>query len=281
MKLRFQWLLAMMLLMFSPFLLAGEVTVDSPYVRAIPPGQTISAAFMTLKNTNDSPIDLLKASSDIAEHVELHEHIHDGGMMKMRQVDKISIAANSETTLKPGGYHIMLIGLKKAIKPSDIIDIKLSFSDGSETAIKAEVKKITMGIAQKKDEPKGINDKIKPADMKHVNPMPLLMKVITEYGDELKLSDKQAAELKQWRDERKPVVKKLIAEVLSLEADIHKAVMDDKPLETVDQLADAIMQSRVQIIRNKALCRDNIKRVLDEDQYKKVLELYKTHFMEK
>ena len=281
MKLHFQSLLAFVLLMFSHFLFASEVTVDSPYVRAIPPGQTISAAFMTLKNTSDSPVDLVKASSDIARNVELHEHLHESGMMKMRQVAKISIAANSETALKPGGYHIMLIGLKKAIKPDDVIDITLSFSDGSEQVIKAEVKKITMEMVKKKDETKGTDGKIKPADMKHVNPMPLLMKVITKYGDELKLSDKQVAELKQWRDERKPVVTKLIAEVLSLESDIHKAVMDDKPLETVDQLADAIMQSRVQIIRNKALCRDNIKRVLDEDQYKKVLELYKTHFMGK
>ena len=157
MKLIIHPLLALILLVSSSLLFAEDISVDSPYVRAIPPGQTISAAFMTLKNSSSADINLVKAASDIAENVELHEHVHEDGMMKMRKVPQITIAAKGETSLKPGGYHIMLIGLKKAINPSDIIDINLTFSDGSQQLVKAEVKKIVMNKSP----------------MKHSNPMPL------------------------------------------------------------------------------------------------------------
>lgn len=149
MKLHIQSLLAVMLLTVSNLLFASSIVVDAPYVRAIAPGQTISAAFMVLKNDSDEDIDLVKASSDIATSVELHEHVHEDGMMKMRQVPKISIAAKGETELKPGGYHIMLIDLKKAIKPDDIINLTLEFSDGTKQTITAKVKKTVMGMMKK------------------------------------------------------------------------------------------------------------------------------------
>lgn len=278
MKHPIQSLLALILLMFSTLLFADSVRIDSPYVRAVPPGQTISAAFMLLKNNSDQDIDLIKASSNIAKNVELHEHIHADGMMKMRQIPKISIAANSETALKPGGYHIMLIGLKKEIKAGDFIDLRLKFSNGDEQTVQVEVKKIAMGMMKKKAH-QATDMNLKMTTIKHVNPMPMLMKVITKYADKLELTEQQNAELKQWRDERHPVSKKLIGTIIDLEADIHKAVMNNESLERIDQLADDIMQNRIKMIRSKALCRDNMKRILNEEQYEKVLALYTTHFM--
>jgi len=149
MKLKTLSLLFIALLIFSKFLFAQDMSVESPYVRAIPPGQTISAAFMLLKNSSDVEIALIKADSDIADAVELHEHIKENGMMKMRQVTQIAIAANGETALKPGGYHIMLIGLKKEIKLGDEIDITLSFDNDTQQTIKAKVKKIAMNMTHK------------------------------------------------------------------------------------------------------------------------------------
>lgn len=128
------------------------VTVEDPYVRAVPPGQKNSAAFMLLGNQGDTDVTLQQATSDAAEAVELHEHVVEDDMMVMRQVQKIDIAAGSVTALQPGGYHVMLIGLKEAIKPGDVIDIDLKFSDGTTQAIKAEVKKIDinkMGMKKK------------------------------------------------------------------------------------------------------------------------------------
>jgi len=133
-------------ILISGLSFAKDMSVDAPYIREVPPGQMTSASFLTLKNASDKEIALIKATSDVAKNVELHEHVHEDGMMKMRQVPKIVIPANGETTLKPGGYHIMLIGLTRKIKAGDIIDIELEFDNGEKQTIKAEVKKIMQGM---------------------------------------------------------------------------------------------------------------------------------------
>ncbi len=129
------------LLSVSMFALA-EVTVESPYVRAVPPGQTNTAAFMQLKNSSAEAISLVSASSSIAENVELHNHINEDGVMKMRQVELISISANGNASLEPGGYHIMLIGLSKEIAAGDMVDLEVKFSDGSSQQLTVPVKKV-------------------------------------------------------------------------------------------------------------------------------------------
>jgi copper(I)-binding protein len=126
------------------------ITVIDPYVRAIPPGQSISAAFLQLNNNSDEMNYLIKATSPIANVVELHEHIHDKGMMKMRRVERIEIPAKSSTLLKPGGYHIMLIDLKGTLALDQKITINLEFSDGSKQIIIAPVRKIMMKGMMKK-----------------------------------------------------------------------------------------------------------------------------------
>jgi copper(I)-binding protein len=143
MKVLIQLFTGMLLTVILCIASADEVmTVVDPYVRTVPPGQKNTAAFMLLENQGIADVALQQATSTIAETVELHEHVKNGDMMVMRQVKKIDIAAGSATALQPGGYHVMLIGLREAIMPGDIIDINLEFSDGTAQAIKAEVRKI-------------------------------------------------------------------------------------------------------------------------------------------
>ncbi|MET0066702.1 MAG: copper chaperone PCu(A)C [Candidatus Thiodiazotropha sp.] len=146
--LRFSVLLGWGLLMLSPFALAATagdgVLVDDPYVRAVPPGQPNSASFMSLRNTTDQDQQLVGASSRVAEVVELHTHTLEDGMMRMRQVEKIELPAGETVRLKPGGLHIMLIGLKQKLVPDEQVLLTLKFSDGSEREVSAPVKKIRM-----------------------------------------------------------------------------------------------------------------------------------------
>ncbi|MET0051714.1 MAG: copper chaperone PCu(A)C [Candidatus Thiodiazotropha sp.] len=146
--LRTWMLLGLGMLMMSPVILAAsagdEVQVEDPYVRAVPPGQPNSASFMALHNTGDQTYQLVGASSDVAEVVELHTHTLEDGMMRMRQVDHIELPAGESVSLKPGGLHIMLIGLKQKLVPDDQVLLTLKFSDGSEREISAPVKKIRM-----------------------------------------------------------------------------------------------------------------------------------------
>ena len=123
---------------------ADHVTVSEAYVRAVPPGLPNSASFMLLQNSADSDLVLKGAESPAAKMVELHTHTMKGGMMRMRQVDKIDLPAGESVALQPGGLHVMMIGLQQALVPGEQIDLALVFDDGSKLAIKVPVVKLQM-----------------------------------------------------------------------------------------------------------------------------------------
>ncbi|OCL91856.1 hypothetical protein AAX29_00502 [Aliarcobacter thereius] len=131
----------------ATLLLASDsIKVSDAYARATPPNMQNSAAFMNLNNITDKNISLIKASSSLANKVELHTHDMKNGMMKMYEVEEILIKANSNTDLKPGGYHIMLIGLNKSLNEGDLIDLSLEFSNGEIKNLELEVKSIKQGM---------------------------------------------------------------------------------------------------------------------------------------
>lgn len=121
-----------------------SITVIDPYVRAVAPGQTVSAAFMQLENGSAEALSVVNATSTVSKVVELHSHVHEGGMMKMRRIDNIDVPANGKAVLEPGGLHIMLIGLHDELQLDQKVSITLEFSDGSSKTIEAPVRKIMM-----------------------------------------------------------------------------------------------------------------------------------------
>ena len=126
---------------------AAGVVAEEAYIRLLPPTQKVTGAFMVLKNHSAENRAVVSAQSDVSASMELHTHVHDNGVMRMRQVEKIDVPAQGEAVLKPGGLHMMLIGLKQPLTLGQIVDIKLSFDDGSSDVIQAEVKKILSGMS--------------------------------------------------------------------------------------------------------------------------------------
>ena len=128
----------------TAFAADGELVVDTPYVRLVPPNAPASGAFMTISNHGGSDRQLVKAASPAARVVELHTHVNEDGVMKMRQVPNIAIKAHGQTQLKPGSFHIMLIELKQPLKEGDKVALTLDFDDGSQLQVDAPVQKIAM-----------------------------------------------------------------------------------------------------------------------------------------
>ena len=120
----------------------SNLRIHAPYVRLAPPGAAATGAFMRIENTGATDRQLIKAESPAAKTVELHTHINEGGMMKMRAVPFISIKAGGQTELKPGSYHVMLIGLTQPLKDGDQVAITLTFDDGSQQRISAPARPI-------------------------------------------------------------------------------------------------------------------------------------------
>ena len=125
---------------------AEDVQIEAPYVRAVPPGTPNSGAFMVFKNTDSVAHAVVAARSSASRVVELHTHRMEGGMMKMRPVKQIEIPAGGETVLKPGGLHVMFIGLKGDLKVGDEVGFTLVFEDGSQTTVTAPVKSVMQGM---------------------------------------------------------------------------------------------------------------------------------------
>lgn len=129
---------------------ADSVQVEGAFARAVPPGQTNSASFMSLSNQDDADHALAGAESDVSEVAELHTHLMEDGMMKMRRVEQIDLPAGATVNLEPGGLHVMLIGLEKQLTPGKDVEITLVFEDGSRTTLKAPVKKVEVKMDHQK-----------------------------------------------------------------------------------------------------------------------------------
>lgn len=114
-----------LLALWWPCAVSAELLLLEGFVRGLPPGQKVTAAFMTLSNTGTQDVVLVAAQSDVAENLEFHQHSHEGGMMRMRQVAQLSVPAGEELELSPGHLHLMLIGLQRTLKEGDKVEISL------------------------------------------------------------------------------------------------------------------------------------------------------------
>ncbi len=101
----------------------AQVHVKDPWVRATVPQQKTSGAFMQLSSSSD--VRLVAAHTPVAGIVELHEMKMEGDVMKMSAVSGIDIPAGQSVELKPGGYHIMLMDLKRQLKEGESVPITL------------------------------------------------------------------------------------------------------------------------------------------------------------
>ena len=132
----------------------ANIKVVNPVVKAKPASSNITAAFMELVNPMTEDDILLSAETEIARVVELHNMVHEDGMMKMKKVDHIKIPAKGSASLKPGGFHLMLIGIKKAIKEGDMVPLTLHFQNAGTKHVQAVVKKIQIKHHHKMDKKK-------------------------------------------------------------------------------------------------------------------------------
>ncbi len=98
------------------------------------------AVYVTVTNRGGSPDALVGAAADVAASVELHETVHEGGVMKMRPLPRLEVPAGGRLEMKPGGYHIMLLGLKRDLHPGDTVAVTLTFEKAGSMTIEAPVR---------------------------------------------------------------------------------------------------------------------------------------------
>ena len=116
----------------------GNLNIDDVWARTGQPGQ-VSAAYMEIKNKGAAD-KLIAANCDCAKATELHDVKMIDGAMKMVPVTGMDVPANGELKLKPGAYHIMLIGLNRPLVAGETLPIKIKFEKAGEVTVQAKVK---------------------------------------------------------------------------------------------------------------------------------------------
>ncbi|WP_419537023.1 copper chaperone PCu(A)C [Endozoicomonas sp.] len=114
-----------------------ELQLLNASARATKPGMSSSAAYMTIQNGTDKAVQIRSLTSPVAKKTELHTTEMNNGMMKMRRVDNLTINPGDEVELKPGGYHVMLMGLKKPIATNSKVPVTITFSNGDKKTVVA------------------------------------------------------------------------------------------------------------------------------------------------
>lgn len=116
----------------------GSIQIVSPWARATAGSASAGGAFMTIVNKGTSPDRLIAAASPMANMAELHETKNENGVMTMSPVPVLEIPAGGKATLAPGGYHVMLMGLKAPLKEGQSFPLTLTFERAG--TIEVEVK---------------------------------------------------------------------------------------------------------------------------------------------
>lgn len=126
----------------GPTLAAPEsaLSVSDVWARTSPMEAANGAAYMVISNAGASDDKLVGAQADVSSTVELHETKEVDGMMSMAPVASVAVPAGGQAELKPGGYHVMFIGLKRPLKAGDTFPLTLIFEQAGEVQVQAEVR---------------------------------------------------------------------------------------------------------------------------------------------
>ena len=122
---------------------AGDLIISQAWSRATPNGAKVGGSYLTIENKGSAPDKLIGASADVAGSIQVHEMTTTNGMMKMRPVEGgLTIEPGKTVKLAPGGYHLMMMDLKKPLKQGDKLPVTLEF----EKAGKVQVTFDVMGV---------------------------------------------------------------------------------------------------------------------------------------
>lgn len=116
---------------------AHGLHVSEARVRHPIPGQSMTVGYVSLFNPTDNERLLTRIDSPHAERVEMHEHRHENGMMKMRQLTQLVLPANTRIDFKPGGYHLMLYAVRQPLPA--LVPIRMHFGSGESVEFQAKV----------------------------------------------------------------------------------------------------------------------------------------------
>lgn len=117
-----------------------SIEIENAWSRQTVAGMQNGVAYFTVHNNGSEADRIVAVDSPVSEVAELHTHIKDGEVMRMRQVEYIDVPANGSVNLEPGGLHVMLMGLKNPLKAGEVIPVTLKFEQAGSITIEVAVR---------------------------------------------------------------------------------------------------------------------------------------------
>jgi len=111
------------------------------WVRALPPTQSVTAAYLTVSNPGDTDLVVTGATADVAGAVEIHTSREVDGMLRMEQLQSLRVTAGKTVELAPGGAHLMLLDLERMPAPGEPVRLCLQLASGEEACTVAPATK--------------------------------------------------------------------------------------------------------------------------------------------
>ncbi|MBD3810651.1 MAG: copper chaperone PCu(A)C [Betaproteobacteria bacterium] len=146
------WMIAAVFSLAAQTAWAANISVTDAWVRATMPGQPVGGAYMQIQSDADAR--LVGVSSSVVPRVEVHEMKMDGDVMRMREVKTVDLPKGKTVSLEPGGFHIMLMNLKKPIAAGDVIPLTLVIeSGGKQQTVEVKAEARAMGGAMQMQHP--------------------------------------------------------------------------------------------------------------------------------
>jgi copper(I)-binding protein len=124
---------------------AQKIEVRDAFARATIGASMNGVVYLTVENRAAVPDRLLGATTPAAERAELHEHRRDGNVLRMRRLDAVEVAPHAAVEFRPGGTHVMLLGLKTPLKEGESFPLSLEFETAGRITIEVPVKSIAAG----------------------------------------------------------------------------------------------------------------------------------------
>ena len=119
---------------------AGDLVISQAWSRATPSGAKVGAGYLTIENKGSAVDKLVSVSGDAAGKIEIHEMATVDGVMKMRPLDKpLAIEPGKTVNLAPGGYHLMMMGLKGPLKQGTDVPVTLVFEKAGKIDVQLSV----------------------------------------------------------------------------------------------------------------------------------------------
>ena len=117
-----------LILRISPVTAAPVLEVRDVWVHATVPGQSVAAGYMTLRSR--VALRVVAVHSNVSDAADFHTMSLEGGVMRMRRLEALSVPPDHAVTLAPGGIHLMLAGLRRTLKEGDTVELELATRDG-------------------------------------------------------------------------------------------------------------------------------------------------------